>query len=116
MSLKFRMGLTSFKHVGLFPEQAENWEFIFREVRRLGAGARVLNLFAYTGGASLAARAAGADVTHVDSVKPVVSWARENMEASGMAAATTASCSIRRLTAGERPARNGFSRSISTRC
>ena len=54
MSLKFRMGLTSFKHVGLFPEQAENWEFIFREVRRLGAGARVLNLFAYTGGASLA--------------------------------------------------------------
>ena len=47
MSLKFRMGLTSFKHVGLFPEQAENWEFIFREVRRLGAGARVLNLFAY---------------------------------------------------------------------
>ena len=60
MSLKFRMGLTSFKHVGLFPEQAENWEFIFREVRRLGAGARVLNLFAYTGGASLAARAAGA--------------------------------------------------------
>ena len=63
MSLKFRMGLTSFKHVGLFPEQAENWEFIFREVRRLGAGARVLNLFAYTGGASLAARAAGADVT-----------------------------------------------------
>lgn len=84
MSLKFRMGLTSFKHVGLFPEQAENWEFIFREVRRLGAGARVLNLFAYTGGASLAARAAGADVTHVDSVKPVVSWARENMEASGM--------------------------------
>ena len=84
MSLKFRMGLTSFKHVGLFPEQAENWEFIFREVRRLGAGARVLNLFAYTGGASLAARAAGADVTHVESVKPVVSWARENMEASGM--------------------------------
>ena len=76
MSLKFRMGLTSFKHVGLFPEQAENWEFIFREVRRLGAGARVLNLFAYTGGASLAARAAGADVTHVDSVKPVVSWGR----------------------------------------
>lgn len=55
MSLKFRMGLTSFKHVGLFPEQAENWEFIFCEVRRLGAGARVLNLFAYTGGASLAA-------------------------------------------------------------
>ena len=84
MSLRFRMGLTSFKHVGLFPEQAENWEFIFREVRRLGAGARVLNLFAYTGGASLAARAAGADVTHVDSVRPVVSWARENMEASGM--------------------------------
>lgn len=84
MSLKFRMGLTSFKHVGLFPEQAENWEFIFREVRRLGAGARVLNLFAYTGGASLAACAAGARVTHVDSVRPTVTWSRENMEASGL--------------------------------
>ena len=84
LDLKMRLGLTSFKHVGLFPEQAENWDFIARQVKRIGAGAPVLNLFAYTGGASLAARAAGAEVTHVDSVKPVVSWARENMEASGL--------------------------------
>lgn len=66
MRLRMRLGLTSFKHVGIFPEQAENWDYIYRQVRRVGTGARVLNLFAYTGGASLAARAAGAEVTHVD--------------------------------------------------
>ena len=83
-----RLGLTSFKHVGVFPEQAPNWEFIFRETSKLvkpGAPApRVLNLFAYTGAASLAAKAAGADVTHLDSVRQVVTWARGNMESSGM--------------------------------
>ena len=84
MRLRMRLGLTSFKHVGLFPEQAENWDFIHERVRRTGDGCRVLNLFAYTGGASLAAKSAGADVTHVDSVRQVVSWARENMEASGL--------------------------------
>lgn len=84
MNLRMRLRLTSFKHVGLFPEQAENWNFIYDQVKRIGGSARVLNLFAYTGGASLAARSAGADVTHVDSVKPVISWARENMEASGL--------------------------------
>ncbi len=86
--LTMRLGLTSFKHVGLFPEQAENWEFIYArtsELRaRLGRPPRVLNLFAYTGGASLAACAAGAEVTHVDSVRQVVTWARENMEQSGL--------------------------------
>ncbi len=82
--LRMRLGLTSFKHVGLFPEQAENWNFIYDQVKKSGTSARVLNLFAYTGGASLAARSAGADVTHVDSVKPVITWARENMEASGL--------------------------------
>lgn len=83
--LKMRLGLTSFKHVGIFPEQAPNWEFIYRKAGAEGAQApRVLNLFAYTGGASLAARAAGADVTHLDSVRQVVSWARENMEATGL--------------------------------
>ena len=113
---RLRLGLTAFKHVGIFPEQAPNWEFIYRQVRRLagnaagsgpertantgperndvGGGAagvleaapppKVLNLFAYTGGASLAAKAAGADVTHLDSIKQVVTWARGNMEASGM--------------------------------
>jgi 23S rRNA (cytosine1962-C5)-methyltransferase len=85
MELKFRMGLTAFKHVGVFPEQAENWNYIYDRLTAMkDPGARVLNLFAYTGGASLAARAAGAEVVHVDSVKPVVSWARENMEASGL--------------------------------
>lgn len=88
MSLRMRLGLTSFKHVGVFPEQGENWNFIYDSVAelkaRLGREPRVLNLFAYTGGASLAARSAGAEVTHVDSVRQVVTWARENMEASGL--------------------------------
>ncbi len=81
--LKFslRLGLTSFKHVGVFPEQASNWEYIYAHTK---PGMKVLNLFAYTGGASLAARAAGADVTHLDSVRQVVTWARGNMEKSGM--------------------------------
>ena len=87
MRLRMRLGLTSFKHVGIFPEQAANWNFIYDECRALAGdsgGAKVLNLFAYTGGATLAARAAGAEVTHVDSVKQVVTWARENMELSGL--------------------------------
>ncbi len=89
MALRMRLGLTSFKHVGLFPEQADNWDFIYDQLSRIrpllgGEAPRVLNLFAYTGGATLAARSAGAAVTHVDSVKPVVFWARENMEASGL--------------------------------
>ncbi|MDR1763567.1 MAG: class I SAM-dependent methyltransferase [Dysgonamonadaceae bacterium] len=86
MRLRFRLGLTAFKHVGIFPEQASNWDFIYDSVLSLGVNfPKILNLFAYTGGASLAARAAGADVTHVDSVKQVLTWSRENMEASGLA-------------------------------
>ncbi len=85
MHLRMRLGLTSFKHVGIFPEQAANWNFIYDELQKIearGIRPKVLNLFAYTGGASLAARAAGAEVTHVDSVKQVVTWSRENMELS----------------------------------
>lgn len=85
LALRFRLGLTSFKHVGLFPEQAANWDWIYKKVNAIAKtenAPRVLNLFAYTGGASLAACAAGAEVTHVDSVKQVVSWSRENMEES----------------------------------
>ncbi len=86
--ITLRLGLTSFKHVGVFPEQAENWNFIFESVKGLQKGGiqrpKVLNMFAYTGGASLAAAAAGAEVTHVDSVKQCISWARENMEESGL--------------------------------
>ncbi len=87
LDIKLRLGLTSFKHVGVFPEQAPNWDFIYRKVQRLassGRKPRVLNLFAYTGAASLAAKAAGADVTHLDSVRQVVTWARGNMENSGL--------------------------------
>ena len=115
LRLKFRLGLTSFGHIGIFPEQAVNWEYIynfvtsfnshslfaFRHSQILTEGQRkangekqtttkdtsvfrVLNLFAYTGGSSLAAKAAGADVVHVDSVKPVIQWAKEDMELSGL--------------------------------
>lgn len=82
-SLSYRLGLSAFKHVGLFPEQAVNWDFIFRESRKM-QHPRVLNLFAYTGLASLAAARAGATVTHVDAVRQVISWARDNMELSGL--------------------------------
>lgn len=82
-NLNMRLALTSFKHLGLFPEQAANWNFIVNSIKELD-NPTVLNLFAYTGGATLAAAAAGANVTHVDSVKQVVSWSKENMEASGL--------------------------------
>lgn len=84
--LKFKLSLSSFKHVGIFPEQAENWRFIADKLNKLDLKEtpKVLNLFAYTGGASLIAKANGADVTHVDSVKQVISWSRENMEASDL--------------------------------
>lgn len=182
MALRMRLGLTSFKHVGIFPEQAANWNFIYDNCRALASGGtfpadisgaaaagshlpahdvavpsgagsgrdghsatgpgrcvtpRVLNLFAYTGGASLAACAAGADTTHVDSVKQVVTWARENMELSGLDgirwivedALKFVQREVRRgnryhgiildppaYGAGCQRARNGFSRTTSARC
>jgi 23S rRNA (cytosine1962-C5)-methyltransferase len=83
LNLTFKLALSSFKHVGIFPEQATNWDFIYEKTKQFAQPQpKVLNLFAYTGGASLAAKSAGADVVHVDSVKQVVSWSRENMEAS----------------------------------
>ena len=85
MNLKMRLGLTSFRHIGVFPEQGDNWDFIYDRISAMKTNRpKVLNLFAYTGGASLAACAAGAEVVHVDSVKPVITWARENMELSGL--------------------------------
>ncbi|MFA6704292.1 MAG: class I SAM-dependent methyltransferase [Bacteroidales bacterium] len=101
LHLKLRLGLTAFKHVGVFPEQAPNWDWIYEHTKTLvnkaavnqmntksvgnnEGGIKVLNLFAYTGAASLAARAAGAEVTHLDSVKQVVTWAKENMELSNL--------------------------------
>ena len=91
LKMSLRLGLTAFKHIGVFPEQATNWDFIYRNTREIvksnassNSGderiirPKVLNLFAYTGAASLAACAAGADVTHLDSVKQVVTWAKTN--------------------------------------
>lgn len=83
MNFNVRLGLTSFRHIGVFPEQAPNWDYIYDQITSSkDPQPKVLNLFAYTGAASLAARTAGAEVVHVDSVKPVISWARENMEHS----------------------------------
>jgi len=82
-SFRLRLGLTAFGHVGIFPEQSFNWNFLLDLLPKFRPGVfRLLNLFAYTGASSLAARAAGADVVHVDSVKNVLTWARQNMEAS----------------------------------
>ena len=83
--LRFRLKPFAFKHTGLFPEQAANWDWFSELIRNAGRPVRVLNLFAYTGGATLAAAAAGASVTHVDASKGMVRWARENAEVSGLA-------------------------------
>ncbi len=94
LHLNLRLGLTAFKHVGVFPEQATNWDWIYSQSLKIASNLhrdtnsqqhpKVLNIFAYTGGATLAARCAGAEVTHVDSVKQVVNWAKENMAQSGL--------------------------------
>jgi len=78
-NLNFGLKLTKFKHVGLFPEQQANWRFI---KERVSAGQKILNLFAYTGAASLVARDNGAEVVHVDSVRQMITWANENRERS----------------------------------
>jgi 23S rRNA (cytosine1962-C5)-methyltransferase len=75
--ISLKVSLSSFKHVGIFPEQAPNWDFIYLKTKALDKP-NVLNLFAYTGGATLAAAAAGATVTHVEAMKPTLSWANEN--------------------------------------
>ncbi len=85
LNLTFHIKPTGFKHMGLFPEQGVNWEWMHKLIKDSGRPARVLNLFAYTGGATLAAAAAGAQVVHVDSSKGVVTWAKENLALSGMA-------------------------------
>ena len=82
--LTFHLKPFSFKHTGLFPEQATNWDWFGNKIRHAGRPVKVLNLFAYTGGATLAAAAAGASVTHVDASKGMVTWAKENAAASGL--------------------------------
>ena len=82
--LKFHLQPFSFKHTGLFPEQAVNWYLFSDKIRKAKRPVKVLNLFAYTGGATLAAAAAGASVTHVDASKGMVNWAKENAVSSGL--------------------------------
>ncbi len=80
--LRLKLSCTSFGHLGIFVEQVDNWHFIDEQVRRIGETPKVLNLFAYTGAASIVAAKAGADVTHLDAVRNVVTWANENKQLS----------------------------------
>lgn len=82
--LRFHIKPTSFKHTGLFPEQAANWKWMIDKIQSSGRKIRVLNLFAYTGGASVACAYAGAEVCHVDASKGVVQWAKDNLQLSGL--------------------------------
>lgn len=84
-TLTFHLKPFSFKHTGLFPEQAVNWDWFSDLIRKAGRPVKVLNLFAYTGGATVAAAKAGAAVTHVDASKGMVNWAKENAASSGLA-------------------------------
>lgn len=82
--LTFNIKLMGFKHTGLFPEQASNWDIIIDKIKKANRDIKVLNLFAYTGGASVAALYAGASVVHVDSSRGMVDWAKENVKSSGL--------------------------------
>ena len=83
--LMFQVRPMNFKHTGLFPEQASNWDWAMEKIRSAGRPIRVLNLFAYTGAATVACLAAGAEVCHVDAAKGMVAWAKENAVCSGVA-------------------------------
>ena len=83
-SLKFYVRPTGFKHTGLFPEQAANWEFMAERIKKAAKRPMILNLFAYTGGATVACAAGGAHVTHVDAAKGMTLWAKENRDLSGI--------------------------------
>ncbi len=82
--LKFKIGLMGFKHTGLFPEQAVNWDYFINKIKKQDRKIKVLNLFAYTGGATIACASAHAEVVHIDSSKGMVSWAKENLELSNL--------------------------------
>lgn len=105
MTLELRP--TPFGHLGIFPEQAANWDWIEKHVRRHGEQPKVLNLFAYTGGSTLAAAAAGAEVIHVDSAKNIVAWARRNAELSGMGEASIRWITEDAMTFAKRELRRG---------
>lgn len=85
VKVRLEVKLTDSGHLGLFPEQATNWQWIARRVAQAGRPLRVLNLFGYTGGSTLAAAVAGAEVTHIDSARSVVAWARQNAALAGLA-------------------------------
>jgi 23S rRNA (cytosine1962-C5)-methyltransferase len=82
--LTFQLKTMGFKHTGIFPEQAVNWDFVMKKIRDANRPVKVLNLFGYTGAATLACASAGAEVCHVDASKGMVAWARENAAASGL--------------------------------
>ena len=82
--LKFNVKPMNFKHTGLFPEQAVNWDYVRNKIKKAGRPINVLNLFAYTGAATVAAAAAGASVCHVDAARGMVAWAKENAKLSGL--------------------------------
>ncbi len=82
--LDFNIKQMGFKHTGLFPEQAVNWDFMMEKIKKSGRKIKVLNLFAYTGGATVACLSAGASVTHVDSSRGMVDWCKENVKSSGL--------------------------------
>lgn len=87
-NLTFNIKQMGFKHTGLFPEQAVNWDYVISKIKNSGRPIKVLNLFAYTGGATVACLSAGASVTHVDSSRGMVDWCRENVKDSGYEAAS----------------------------
>ncbi len=106
-SLVFRLELMGFKHTGLFPEQAVNWEWMTEKIQSATKPIRVLNLFAYTGGATVAAAAAGAEVCHVDASKGMMTRAKENLELSGLSDASVRFIPDDALKFVEREARRG---------
>lgn len=83
-TLSFKVSPTGFKHTGLFPEQGANWDYIINKIQNAGRKIKVLNLFAYTGGATIASSYAGAEVTHVDAAKGMISWAKENADLNNL--------------------------------
>lgn len=83
-NLKFKVSPTNFKHTGLFPEQATNWDYIMEKISKQNREIKVLNLFAYTGGATVASLYAGASVVHVDAAKGMIEWAKENVKLSNL--------------------------------
>ena len=125
--LTFRVKPMNFKHTGIFPEQAANWDYAMAKIRAAGRPVSVLNLFGYTGAATVACASAGASVCHVDAARGMVAWGKENAAASGVAdrpirwivdaaaTAMTPSSWTRRATAAARAARSGSSRRTSGR-